>query len=124
MDLILERRKLGRFSIPGAKVKYTQEEGFKNSPIIEDTGDLIDLTLRAARFITKQHLNPGARLDLTLIIPDFETFTVCGNVVWTDQLDGEQVIHSVVEFIDFDKDPGYNLPENLEKLKILEEKYS
>jgi hypothetical protein len=124
MDLILERRKLGRFSIPGAKVKYTQEEGFKNSPIIEDTGDLIDLTLRAARFITKQHLNPGARLDLTLIIPDFETFTVRGNVVWTDLLDGEQVIHSVVEFIDFDKDPGYNLPENLEKLKILEEKYS
>ena len=124
MTLILERRKLGRFSIPGAKVKYIQEEGFKNSEKLEDTGELVDLTVKAARFITKQHLNPGARVEVNLIIPEFETFTVRGNVVWTDLMDANQSIHSVVEFIDFDKEPGYNSPEILEKLKMLEEKYS
>jgi len=123
MTLFIERRHLSRFKIPGSKVSYKQEEGFQGSLKIEDIGDLIDLTVKGIRFETTRTLFPGAKVDIEIIVPGEKKINLIGNVVWTSKVE-EEMINTVVEFLEFDNETGYNSLECLNDLELLTAKYS
>jgi len=123
MSLFVERRRLERFQIPDARVKYRLEARFADEIPLEGEGDLIDLTIKGVRFESEQVLKSGSRLNIDIIIPHEEPIELIGNVVWTKKLDKNGVINSVLEFIEFDDEPGFNTFESLERLEDLEREY-
>lgn len=124
MSFFVERRRLERFQIPNARVYYELESQFTDQIPVEGEGDLIDITVKGIRFESEDVLSSGARLRIKIRVPDEESIELIGNVVWTKKLDSSGSINSVIEFIDFDDEPGYNSLESLEKLEALYNEYS
>ncbi|MEJ2054932.1 MAG: PilZ domain-containing protein [Calditrichaceae bacterium] len=124
MTLFVERRRLERFQVPNALVKYKSEPRFTDRIPVEGQGELVDLTTKGVRFESEDELNSGVRLNIEIIIPNEEPITLIGNVVWTKKLDKNGMINSVIEFIEFDDEPGYNSFESLDRLETLQRQYS
>ena len=123
MTSMVERRRLERFHVPNSYVKYQQEVLFNDQLPIEGKGDLVDLTVKGVRFETDQELSSGATLNIEIFVPEEEPINLVGHIVWTKKLDGNGIVNSVVEFVDFDDEPGFNSNESLEQLEALEEQY-
>jgi len=105
---MIERREYPRFKIPGARVVFYQEEGFKGSESLVDEGLMDDCSLNGIRFETEKELIPGARVRLELVIPGKNTMAIKGNIIWTSFLSDKNKSYAVVEFSPFGNGKGYN----------------
>lgn len=124
MTSLVERRRLERFHVPNTQVLYKQEVLFNDQLPFEGKGDLVDLTVKGVRFESDHILSSGATLNIEINVPNEDPIFLIGNVVWTKKLDKNGIVNSVVEFIEFDDEPGFNSYKSLEQLEALQEQYS
>jgi hypothetical protein len=115
-----ERRYLDRIKIPGAKIEYDLTNGNTVKT------DLIDLTKISVRFYTKNKLNPGDSLQLSILVKDYPKISVKGHIVWSDTSSENIKKRStaVVQFLPFGTYGQYNSLESYEILAKLENDFS
>ena len=123
MDYYPERRSLSRFTIPGAKVKYKQEEGFRGSKAISGEGKLIDISLKAVKFEAQYELFPGALVDIEIVINPNQTIPVTGNILYSSETNENTPGITIVQFIRFGNEDGLNMIESKSQLEELQEKF-
>jgi hypothetical protein len=118
-----ERRQLERLKIPGAQVYYKQHGGFQESKEISATVPLVDFTKISVRFMSKQTLQPGALVELIIMIPGKKKIQVKGNVIWSTDATENREGHAVVQFLPFGTDERYNTMRSHDQLLKIEKKY-
>ena len=118
-----ERRQLERFKIPGAQVRYKQHGGFRESKEITATVPLVDFTKISVRFKSKQTLQPGALVELIIMIPGKKKIQVKGNVIWSTEATENREGYAVVQFLPFGTDERYNTMRSHDQLLKIEKKY-
>lgn len=119
MAILVERRILPRFKIPGARVVFHQEEGFQGIKAVSDEGLMDDCSLKGVRFKTEKELQPGAKVKLELLIPGQDIIDILGNIIWTSDSPEKNKFFVFVEFTPFGEGKGYNpmiIKNNLEKI--------
>lgn len=118
-----ERRQLERFKIPGAQVHYKQRAGFKHAKQISEKKPLIDFTKISVRFKSKHTLQPGALVEMVILIPGKKKIRVKGNVIWSTEATEDREGYAVVQFLPFGTDERYNSMRTHDQLQKLEKEY-
>ena len=118
-----DRRKYTRFNVPGAKVKYEQEEGFQGSKGFTGLGKMINLTIYAVKFETQHKLTPGAKIQIRIMLDDNKTIPLIGNTLWVFSEKNDNSTYATVEFTAFSKEKGFNSIDSKQALEHLSEKY-
>ncbi len=123
MNYYPERRSLSRFTIPGARVKYKQEEGFRGSEALSGEGKLIDISMKAVKFEAQYELFPGALADLEIVINQNQSIPVTGNILWSSEASENTAGITIVQFIRFGNEDGLNMIESKSQLEDLQENF-
>ena len=123
MELKKDRRYLDRFEIPGAKVIYKQREGFHGAKAVSAQTPLIDLTYISCRFEVNHTLQPGAIVELQILISGKRKIKVVGYIVWVSDAQSGRPSMAVVQFFPFGTDKRYNSLHSLKQLKKLSAQY-
>jgi len=123
MELKKDRRYLDRFKIPGAKVIYKQREGFQGAKSVSARTPLIDLTHISCRFEVNHTLQPGAIVDLQILVSGKRKIKVVGYIVWASEAQLGRPSMAVVQFYSFGTDRRYNTLHSLKQLKKLSAQY-
>jgi hypothetical protein len=112
-----DRRYSDRFSINGARLEYRAKDGaLKNC-------NLIDMTKISARFEIDHHINTDDKLEIKIILPDWEKIVLKTMVVWSSNPAFEKPAYAVVQFLPFGTDSRYNSMESYHKLRELEKNH-
>ena len=119
----VERRELERFNVPDAMVLYSIEKTFDTGEKISGKGKMNDLTTRGARFEIDQEIAQGALAEIEIQIPDIESVTLHGYVIWTSPHERDELFYAVVQFHPFGMQKGFNTIEAHKKLESLTEEY-
>jgi hypothetical protein len=118
-----ERRQLERFRISGAQVHYKQLGGFKDAKEVSAKMPLIDFTKISIRFKSKHNLQPGALIELDILIPGKKKIHVKGNVIWSTEATENREGYAVVQFLPFGTDERYNSMRAHDQLQKLDKEY-
>ena len=118
-----DRRYLDRFKIPGAKVIYKQREGFHGAKSVSGRTALIDLTYISCRFEVNHILQPGAIVELQILVSGRRKIKVVGYIVWVSDENMGKPSVAVVQFYPFGTDSRYNSLHSLKQLKELSAQY-
>ena len=118
-----DRRKYTRFNVPGAKVKYIQESGFKGCEGFSGLGKMIDLTIYAVKIETEHELTPGAKIQIWITLKDNKIISLLGNVLWIFSDKKTNSKHATIEFSGFSDEKGFNSLASKQALEKLSEKY-
>ncbi len=123
MNYYSERRSLNRFTIPGARVKYQQKEGFMGSEALSGEGKLIEISMKTVKFEAQYELFPGALADLEIVINQNQSIPVTGNILWSSEASENTSGLAMVQFIRFGNENGLNMIESKSQLEDLQENF-
>ncbi len=119
MTISVERRVFPRFKIPGAKIIFHQEEELTGDKAISVEGLVDDISLKGIRFTSQSKLQSGAKIKLELIIPEKESISFLGNMIWISSYPKNEKTFGFIEFTPFGEGENFNplvVQENLEKI--------
>ncbi len=121
-----ERRAHKRFKVPGAKVSVRIEKlFFSRRRYLEEFYPVMEISRSGIRFVGQKLLSTTSKVSLKIAIPEQDSFLFLkGRVRWASSSPMANYKYQFgVQFNPYGKKKGFNDPEILEKLIMLEKKF-
>jgi hypothetical protein len=115
---MFERRHADRFRVPGATLRI-----FQNGNVSENYS-VTDMTKSSIRFEITHSILKGEAVKVELNIPEMDSVTLKGYVIWAVDPQVDDNATAVVQFLPFGTDERYNSIECHEHLSRIVDKYS
>ena len=123
MNYNVEKRKCGRFEIPGGKAKFKKNGLLTVFRRFSKEYPVSNLSKGGIAFISEEKFRPGDKLMIRLLAPNEAPLTLRSRVLANGQPDDSAFELVGVEFMPFGNRKGWNCMESLDVLRKLDEQY-
>jgi Tfp pilus assembly protein PilZ len=122
----MERRECQRFKVPNANLAYETEKGLFTKKVTEEECPISEMSRGGVRYLCQNRLKMGREIMLDINIPgEKEPMKINGKVIWVSPYATMGYKYQIgVQYYPFLMKKGENPPETLERIILLEKKYT